>query len=80
MSMFDRLAQKPNNLPDRNVMQGYVQQLKQNPAGFLAQMGYNIPQNLDVSNPNNLVNYLLQSNQVNSGLLAKAQSLLALFR
>lgn len=77
--LFEKLGQT-SSLPDRNVMAGYVQQLRNDPVRFLGQMGYKIPQGMDITNPNTLVNYLMQSGQVNSGLLAKAQSLLTLFR
>lgn len=78
MSLFDQLGSKAN-LPDRNQMANLVQQLQSNPVGFLSQMGYNVPNNIDIRNPNNLLSYLLQSNQVNNGLLAQAQKLVGLF-
>jgi len=49
-----------NNL--NNLMDIY-QRLKQNPMQVLSQR-FNIPQNIDLNNPNAIVQYLLNSGQV----------------
>lgn len=80
MSLFDRLGNgKPvkSGMPDKNEMQKMVRQLQANPVGFLQEMGYNVPNNLN--NPNDIISFLMQSNQINGGLLSKAQQLLKLF-
>ncbi len=46
----------------KDLMQAY-QQIKQNPRAFLSRR-FNIPQNFDLSNPNNVVQYLLNTNQI----------------
>lgn len=58
MGVFDKLGQKPQQL---NPMQ-MLQQLRSNPMGMLKQAGYNIPDGM--SNPQQMVNYLIQSGQV----------------
>ena len=58
MGVFDNLGQSPQQL---NPMQ-MLQQLRSNPVGMLKQAGYNIPDGMN--NPQQMVNYLLQSGQV----------------
>lgn len=58
MGVFDRLGQKPQQL---NPMQ-MLQQLRSNPVNILKQAGYNIPEGMN--NPQQMVNYLVQSGQV----------------
>ena len=78
MSIFDQLGKtSTNSLPDKNELARLVQQLQSNPTGFIQKMGFNIPNNLN--NPNDILGFLMQSNQVNGGLLSKAQQLLKLF-
>ena len=78
MSMFDNLRDSQNSV-DMNQMNNLMGELRQNPVGFLQKMGYNIPSNLNT--PNGIISYLMQSNQINSGLLSAAQSMFGnLFR
>lgn len=49
-----------NNL---NNLMGIYQQLRQNPMQVLSQR-FNIPQNIDLNNPNAIVQHLLNSGQV----------------
>ena len=49
-----------NNL---NNLMGIYQQLRQNPMQVLSQR-FNIPPNIDLNNPNSVVQYLLNSGQV----------------
>lgn len=58
MGVFDKLEQNPQQ---RNPMQ-MLQQLRSNPVNVLKQAGYNIPNGMN--NPQQMVNYLLQSGQV----------------
>lgn len=58
MGVFDKLGQKPQ---PSNPMQ-VLQQLRSNPVGMLKQAGYNIPDGMN--DPQQMVNYLLQSGQV----------------
>ena len=83
MSIFDNLGKgKPqqNNFPDKAQMQQLASQLQGDPVGFLQKMGYNIPAGLDVRNPNAIINYLMQSKQINGGLLGMAQQLMGMFK
>lgn len=71
--MFENLGKFGQNQPNQqqmNPMQA-VNQLKQNPASFLKQAGYNIPEN--ANNPNEIIQHLLQSGQVPQNRLQSAQ-------
>lgn len=59
MSLFDSLNSQPQQ--PMNPMQR-LQALKQNPASVLQQAGMNIPQGMN--NPTQIIQYLLQSGQV----------------
>lgn len=81
MSLFDSLESNPQaQLPDKNQMNNLMAQLQNDPAAFLQKMGYNIPVGLDVRNPNTVINYLLQSKQINGGMLSMAQQLMGMFK
>lgn len=69
MSIFQQLGQTPQQ---GNPMQ-MLSQLRSNPAGMLRQAGYNIPDGMN--NPQQIVNHLLNSGQVNQGRLNMAQQM-----
>lgn len=46
-----------------NDLMNMYQQLKSNPMGMLAQR-FNIPQNVDLNNPNDIIQHLLNTGQV----------------
>lgn len=73
MSLFDSLGggNASANVPT-NPMQ-MLSQLKQHPAEMLKQAGYNIPDNLN--NPQQIINHLLNSGQVNQGRVNMAQQM-----
>jgi hypothetical protein len=48
-----------------------LQQIKANPAGFLKQANINIPNGMN--NPDQIINYLMQSGQINNPRLAMAR-------
>ena len=50
----------------QNPMQ-MVQQVKSDPAAFLKQQGFNIPQNVNIHDPNAIINSLMQSGQIQNG-------------
>ena len=52
-----------NAMNQQNPMQ-MLQQLKSNPIEFLMQRKFNLPQNIDASNPQTIINHLVQSGQV----------------
>lgn len=75
MSLFNQLG-KSSQMPTKNQISQMATQLQQNPAQFLQIMGYNLPQGMDLRNPNTVINYLISTKQINSGLVSIAQQLL----
>ena len=53
-----------------NPMQ-MLAQFKQNPMGFLAQRRFNVPQSM-ANNPDEIINYLLQTKQISQDQLNAA--------
>ena len=60
-----------------NFMQMY-QQLRQNPAQMLAQR-FNLPPNMDMNNPNEILQYLLNSGQINQQQVNQANAMSRMF-
>lgn len=60
-----------------NPMQA-LQNLRQNPVEFLRQRGFEIPDGMN--NPNEIIQHLLSSGQINNGRLAQAQQMMNGFR
>ena len=58
----------------QNMMQ-MVQQLKANPMQFLVQRKFNLPQNIDTSNPQAIINQLVQSGQISQEQINRAYSM-----
>lgn len=56
--LFNSLGNKPQ------TQQQLVQQLKNDPASFMKSRGFNIPQGVDVHNPQSIINGLIQSGQI----------------
>lgn len=75
MSLFDQLGKSPQTL-NKNQLAQMANQLQQNPLQFLQAVGYNIPNNINLKDPNSIINFLIQSRQVNGGLISVAQQLL----
>lgn len=65
------------NMPRLNPMQ-MLQQLRQNPVQMLRQAGLNVPDNL--SNPNDIIQHLMNSGQVSQDAYNKARQMAAQFR
>lgn len=76
MSMFENLGKSGQNqqVQQMNPAQA-ISQLKQNPASFLKQAGYNIPAN--ANNPNEIIQHLLQSGQIPQSRLTAAQQMIS---
>lgn len=53
-------------------------QLKSNPLGMLKKAGYNVPS--DVSNPQAIIQHLMNSGQVTQQQLTKAQQMAQMFK
>lgn len=56
-----------------------LQQIKQNPLAVLSQR-FNIPQNIDTRDPNNIIQYLLNTNQISQDQVNRAAQMSAQFR
>ena len=74
MSLFDQLGKSPQTL-NKNQLAQMANQLQQNPLQFLQAVGYNIPNNINLKDPNSIINFLVQSRQINGGLISVAQQL-----
>lgn len=72
MGLFNDLGNNQQQQTAQNPMQ-MLSQLKQHPAEMLRQAGYNIPDNLN--NPQQIINHLLNSGQVNQGRVNMAQQM-----
>lgn len=71
-NLFQSLnGQTPQN-QQMNPMQ-MLQVLRKNPASFLAQAGYTIPDGMN--NPQQIIQHLLGSGQINSARLNQAQQM-----
>lgn len=53
-------------------------QLKSNPLGMLKKAGYNVPS--DVSNPQAIIQHLMNSGQITQQQLTKAQQMAQMFK
>lgn len=62
----------------QNLMQ-MVQQIKQNPFGFVARMQFNIPQNIS-NDPNAILQHLLSSGQVSQQTVNNAYQMMRNFK
>lgn len=71
MSLFDSYRQA-QAAPQR---ENPVQQLRKNPGATLKQAGFTVPAGM--TNPQQIVNYLLQSGQVSNPRLQAAQQMMA---
>lgn len=75
MGMFDQLGK--GQQAQQNPVQ-MLSQLRSNPVGMLKQAGYNIPDGM--TNPQQIINHLLNSGQINQGRLNMAQQMAQRFR
>lgn len=62
-----------------NIM-GMVQQFKANPMQFLLQKRLNVPQNVAMDNPQAIMDYLLQSGQINQQQINQAYQIAQRFK
>jgi hypothetical protein len=68
MSLFNQLGNQPN----------MMNQLRANPAAMLKQRGLNIPEGMN--DPQQIINHLLQTGQINNSRLQMAQQMMAQMR
>lgn len=59
-------------------LQNALSQIKANPAQVLSQAGLNIP--MGMNDPNQIINHLLQSGQINQSKLAQVQQMASMFK
>ena len=59
---------------------GMVQQFKANPMQFLLQKKLNVPQTVSMDNPQAIMDYLLQSGQINQQQINQAYQIAQRFR
>ena len=76
MGLFDSLGNKGNFTATMNPQQ-ILGQLKSNPQTTLKQAGFSIPDGMN--NPGQIINYLLQSGQVNNSRIQMANNMLNMF-
>lgn len=62
-----------NNNQNNKTMQQQLDDLRSDPIKVLKQKGFNVPSNIDVRNPGQIINYLTQSGQINNPRLQMAQ-------
>ena len=70
--LFNSLEQQTQ---PQNPMQ-VIQQLKNDPAGFLKSRGFNIPTGVDVLNPQALIKSLIQSGQIPNNRYQQAMQII----
>lgn len=63
-----------------NQMIGMLNQLKQNPAQFLMQMRFNVPQGVNMNDANSILNHLVSTNQVSQQQVNNAYQMMQKFR
>ena len=62
-SLFNSLNRQPQQMNPAQT----VQQLKSDPVGFMKSRGINIPNGVDTTNPQSIINGLMQSGQIGNG-------------
>lgn len=72
MSFFESLGKGAENQPQKINPMEAIQQVKADPATFLKNAGVNVPDNIDLNNPQQIINYLVQSGQVSNNRMVQA--------
>lgn len=67
-----------NPLTMNNNPMAILAQIKQNPMAFLRQRGLNVPENMN--NPQQIIQYLMNSGQVTQAQFNNAQRMAQMFR
>ena len=70
--IYESMKNAPQGQNTQADLMQMVQQPKSNPVQFLRDRGYNIPANIDLSNPNSIINSLMQSGQTNNSKYQQA--------
>ena len=69
-----------NPMAGMGNMMGMLQQLKANPMQFLMQRKMNLPQGVSMSDPQAILNHLVQTGQVNQNQINQAFQMMQRFR
>lgn len=64
---------------DMKDLMNYYNQLKSNPMQMLSRR-FNIPKNLDMNNPNDIIQHLLNTGQVSQNQVNNAMQMKGMFR
>lgn len=67
-----------SGMPNRPNPMQMLQQLKSDPLGTLKKAGYNVPS--DVSNPQAIIQHLMNSRQITQQQLTRAQQMAQMFK
>lgn len=67
-------------MPNPMNMMGMLNQLKQNPVQFLMQRRFNLPQNISASDPQAILNHLVNTGQVSQQQINSAYQMAQKFR
>lgn len=67
-------------IPNPMNMMGMLNQLKQNPVQFLMQRRFNLPQNISASDPQAILNHLVNTGQVSQQQINSAYQMAQKFR
>ena len=59
---------------DMNMISKLLPMLKGNPAGIVQQSGFNIPQGQQFNSPKDIVEYLMNSGQIDQNVFNQARS------
>ena len=63
-----------------NQLMGMLGQLKANPMQFLMQRKLNLPQNINMNDPQAILNHLIQSGQINQQQINQAYQIMQSFK
>ena len=63
-----------------NQLMGMLGQLKENPMQFLMQRKLNLPQSINMNDPQAILNHLIQSGQVNQQQINQAYQIMQSFK
>lgn len=70
--LFNSLGSNQKPRPQQTNPMQMVQDLKSDPRGFLKNRGFDVPDGVDTSNPQSIINGLMQSGQVGNSRFQRA--------
>lgn len=72
--IFNALGNQQRNGRDQ------LQMLKNDPSSFLKNMGYNLPNGVDIHNPQSIITGLVQSGQIGNGKVQQIMKMMSSMR